>query len=57
VVEIYPADSVYNRLMPVSLYHNGGRHFLSEDIYILRTMTSKVFGKQLATAVHTSSHD
>jgi hypothetical protein len=59
VVEIYTADSIYvgdwwQKSESVSLDHNASRPILSDDkLTFSRIITSKIFGKQLATAVHT----
>jgi hypothetical protein len=42
----------------LSLDHDGGRSILSEDNFTYsRTIKSKIFEKQRATAVHTSRDD
>jgi hypothetical protein len=55
----YTLLTAYMRLMTeiqfFSLYHSVGRPILSEDKSIFSsTITSKIFGKQHATAAHTS---
>jgi hypothetical protein len=45
----------WQKCKSVSLDHNGGRSILSSDKFIFsRTVKSKIFGKQYATAIHTS---